>query len=248
LKMAREATQLKEQFLANTSHELRTPMNGIMGVAGLLLEMGLNEEQQQYARLVHSSSQSLLKVINSILDYSALERREVVQKRVDFDLLLVLQDALRAVTRAASDKGLVLDYAIEAGTPSCLRGNPEGLRQVLDKLLDNALKFTHRGQVTVRVRPESVAELQTTLRFEITDTGIGFAPERAASLFDPFVQADGSSTRAYGGMGLGLAIARQLVEWLGGSIGVESKLGSGSTFFFTATFERQNARVDSGVA
>jgi len=218
------------------SHEIRTPMNGILGMLQLLADTELSPTQRRFTEVAHASGQTLLTLINDILDLSKIEARKVTLENLYFDLRRIVEDVAESLRVPANAKKLALEWQVSAETPDRLRGDPQRLRQVLLNLASNAVKFTERGKVTISVRPESQQPGQAVVRFAVADTGIGIPPERVSALFSRFVQADSSTTRKYGGSGLGLAISKQLVEMMGGTIGLESREGEGSTFWFTASF------------
>jgi PAS domain S-box-containing protein len=230
---AEAANRTKSEFLANMSHEVRTPMNGIIGMNGLLLKTKLTAEQQEYAVAVHDSAEALLTVINDILDISKLEAGKVELEAVDFDLVDTVESAVGLFGPKANEKGIDLGVLIEPAARAGFRGDPTRLRQILLNLVGNAIKFTDEGSVSLEVGPAPPRGSGIPrLRFEVADTGIGMSEEARAKLFRKFSQADGSITRRFGGTGLGLAVAKQLVELMGGEIGVETNLGQGSRFWF----------------
>ena len=239
LTAAQASARVKTAFLATMSHELRTPMNGVIGMTSLLIETSLSPEQRSYADTIQQCGEALLRLINDVLECSKIEAGKLELERLDFNLRTTIEDVLAQFAERAEAKGLELTGLVHAAVPTALRGDPGRLRQVLSNLVGNALKFTEKGEVTLQAYLESDSLDAAVIRFDVTDSGIGITPDTQAKLFQPFVQADCSTTRKYGGTGLGLSISKQLVEMMGGQIGVNSTSGHGSTFWCTARLMKQ---------
>jgi signal transduction histidine kinase/DNA-binding response OmpR family regulator/HPt (histidine-containing phosphotransfer) domain-containing protein len=245
---AEAASRAKSAFLATMSHEIRTPMNGVLGMTEMLLGTPLTEAQRNYTRLVKRSGEHLLVIINDILDFSKIEAGKLTIEYINFNLWDLLEDIHTVYTPQAQNKGIALDFDIANDIPVAICGDPNRLRQIMANLLGNAIKFTEQGRIEARVRMASEDSQAVMLRFEVHDTGIGIPREARGRLFEAFSQADDSTTRKFGGTGLGLAISRQLVELMGGAIGVDNAAKQGSVFWFTVSFDKRRVDPDASGA
>ncbi len=232
------ASRYKNDFMVNMNHEIRTPLNGILGMLTLAMETDLTPQQQEYLEIASYSADTLLSLLNDLLDYSKVETGQLILDNIDFDLRKIVEEVTELLANKAAAKKIELNSLLSANLPETVNGDPTRFRQILINLVGNAIKFTDQGEVAIRVRLIEGTDYFLTIRCEVRDTGIGIAPDLQNHIFDSFTQADTSITRSHGGTGLGLALSKQLVERMGGKIGVDSTLGKGSTFWFTVTFNK----------